>query len=68
MQPEILTKIDICISSKEMVVMKKIVGNKVAKFLSRASAAVAKSNANQTCALFMHQEKLPDKVKNLRKF
>lgn len=47
--------------------MKK--ANKMAdKLLAKVALAVTKANVNSTCPFMLHQPKLPEKAKKLRKF
>lgn len=48
--------------------MKKTVKGKVAGLTAKVTEAVAKANANAACAFGIHQPKLPENVKKLRKF
>ncbi|MCL2874519.1 MAG: cyclic lactone autoinducer peptide [Defluviitaleaceae bacterium] len=48
--------------------MKRTIKNKVVNLVAKATTAVAKSSANTTCGFGIHQPKLPEKVKKLRKF
>lgn len=48
--------------------MKKILKEKVLGFVRRTSVKTAEQSANQTCLWWIHQPKLPEKVKKLRKF
>jgi len=48
--------------------MKKTLSKRIASFAAKTSLTVAKSSANTICAVFFNQPKLPEKVKQLRKF
>lgn len=48
--------------------MKRAIQKKVFQTLAAASKKMAEANANSACILWMHQPKLPEAVKKLRKF
>lgn len=48
--------------------MKRAIQKKVFQTLAAASKKMAEANANSACILWMHQPKLPEVVKKLRKF
>jgi cyclic lactone autoinducer peptide len=41
---------------------------KANKLIAKAALAVTRANANTTCAFVIHQPKLPEAAKKLRKF
>ncbi|ALU16446.1 hypothetical protein ACH52_3717 [Eubacterium limosum] len=47
---------------------KDILKNKMLKSVARTARQEAVKNANTACWVFNHQDKLPEKVKDLRKF
>ena len=48
--------------------MRKTIEKAIGNIVAKGARAVAKNNANTMCPFVMHQPKLPDKVKKLRKF
>ena len=48
--------------------MKNNLQKKTAKILAAASKKMAEMNANTACIYWMHQPKMPEAVKKLRKF
>lgn len=47
---------------------KDIFKNKMLKGIAKSAKQEAIKNANTACWVFNHQDKLPEKVKDLRKF
>ncbi|WP_302822175.1 cyclic lactone autoinducer peptide [Eubacterium callanderi] len=47
---------------------KDILKNKMLKGVAKTARQEAVKNANSACWIFHHQDKLPEKVKDLRKF
>jgi cyclic lactone autoinducer peptide len=54
-------------NKKEETALKKDFA-KANKLIAKAALAVTKSNANATCAFLIHQPKMPEAAKKLRKF
>jgi len=49
--------------------MKKIFSNKkISNFVARIALSAITSNVNSTCEYYVHQPKLPNNAKKLRKF
>jgi len=48
--------------------MKEALSKRIANFSAKTSLTVAKSSANTVCFMILNQPKLPEKVKQLRKF
>ena len=48
--------------------MKKMLGKKSASIVASASKKMAQMTADTACIWWMHQPKLPEAVKKLRKF
>ena len=53
---------------KGVTFMKGTVKKKVNAVVAKAALGVARTNANTACPFLIHQPKLPEKVKKLRKF
>lgn len=41
---------------------------KLSESIGKVGYQITKTNVNSACAVFMHQDKLPDTAKKLRKF
>lgn len=58
----------IIFGKKEEYAMKNKLQKKTVKVLAAASKKMAEVNANSACIYWMHQPKMPESVKKLRKF
>lgn len=53
--------------SEEVIIMMKSM-KKLSVGIGKVGYQITKTNVNSACAVFMHQDKLPDTAKKLRKF